>query len=335
MSTALKKDLLSGSIDASLAEVDSRSRDPDRAPDGDIVIGPFSVLDFTTSRKKSERSDLMQDEIPPLPSSDQIANSVDTIMPEEITDPSPGSIIDSLSQMDDFLHWSDLLSFSPDQAGFALHPSLSMPYDLSLDMGQDTGLFLPQGQDDSMRLLTPQQTPMEQTASPVNVLEHAQSLLKHFQDIVIPQIMAIPFGLKSPWRILNLPAAVVAFGDTTFLGTEGVSHARLANLYGLLACAAIDLALRPLPGASQSAEDWFQTASQTYQQAKDHMQISLQHETEGTKKAKYKDQLMAANILTQYAVSQYLGSTTSHVIRIEINHLHRYSPDSNSMHDAS
>ena len=134
-------------------------------------------------------------------------------------------------------------------------------------------------------------------------------LLKHFQDTVIPQIMAIPFGQKSPWKILNLPAAVVAFGDTTFLGTEGISHARLANLYGLLACSAIDLALKPQPDLTQSNKDWYEIANQTYNLAKDHIQTSLRHETQGPKKAKYKDQLMAANILTQYAVGNLVVSS--------------------------
>lgn len=52
MSTALGSDLVSGSIDASLAEVDSRLRDPERCAEGDIVIGPFAVLDFSSAPQK-------------------------------------------------------------------------------------------------------------------------------------------------------------------------------------------------------------------------------------------------------------------------------------------
>ncbi|KAJ5408749.1 hypothetical protein N7509_002632 [Penicillium cosmopolitanum] len=312
MSTALGSNLISGSIDASLAEVDTRSRDPDRHLNHDIVIGPFAVLDFTGSASEppaEEDSTTRQENEPapidPLP----VGDSIDAIIPPEILDSSPVSMIDSLSQMDDFLHWSDLLSFSPDQAGFATHPTLTMPNDLSFDLTNDALLLqnFAHGPDEPMQRMTPQQTPMEMGPMEADVLKDAQFLLKHFQDIVIPQIMAIPFGQKSPWKILNLPAAVVAFGDTTFLGTEGISHARLANLYGLLACAAIDLALKPPSDPTQSAEPWFQIASQTYQKAKDHIQTSLQHETQGPKKAKYKDQLMAANILTQYAVSFFVS----------------------------
>lgn len=314
MSAALESNLVSGSIDASLAEVDLRSRDPDRSSEGDIVIGPFAVLDFKndpTLQKPPEpqpaalqdREDSLVPEIT-VPAV-QSVQSTDAIMAEDVQNPSPVSIIDSLSQMDDFLHWSDLLSFSPDQAGLVTHPSLSVPNDFSFDVGNETGLLqgLSNGQEDPIGMFTPQQTSAELVSTTTDVLKDAQFLLKHFQNVVIPQITAIPFGHKSPWKMLNLPAAVVAFGDTTFLGSEGVSHARLANLYGLLACSAIELALKPPTVAAESTEHWYSIASQTYQQAKDHIQISLQHELSGSSKAKYKDQLMAANILTQYAVS--------------------------------
>lgn len=323
MSASLGTDLVSGSVDASLVEVDIRSRDPDRSLESDIVIGPFAVLDFSGSAPSRQQSSASQEEAsnPQKPEataqSDGIlqqveipgAHSDDVLqhgdIQAEIPDPSPVSIIDSLANMDDFLHWSDILSFSPDQSGFATHPTLSASFDFSFDPNSDA-ISIPAALntlEDPLRMLTPQQTPMELRTSNKDVLKDGQFLLKHFQDVIIPRIMAIPFGQKSPWKILNLPAAVVAFGDSTYLGTEGVSHARLANLYALFACAAIDLALQPSAEMIHSPEHWYQIADQTYQQAKDHIQISLQHETAGPKKAKYKDQLMAANILTQYAVS--------------------------------
>lgn len=323
MSVKLGTDLVSGSVDASLAEVDIRSRDPERSVESDIIIGPFAVLDFSGPApfkrqpiaSPEEGSQVQEPTLAvqsdpfiektqiPAAQSDDVPQQGD--MSAEMPDPSPASIIDSLSNMDDFLHWSDILSYSPDQTGFATHPTLSAPYDFSFDLSGEA-MSLPaalNSLDDPLRMLTPQQTPMELRTSNEDVLKDGQFLLKHFQDVVIPRIMAIPFGQKSPWKILNLPAAVVAFGDTTYLGTEGVSHARLANLYGLFACAAMDLALQPSTETIHSPEHWYQIANQTYQHAKDHIQISLQHETGGPKKAKYKDQLMAANILTQYAVS--------------------------------
>lgn len=322
MSVKLGTDLVSGSVDASLAEVDIRSRDPERAAESDIVIGPFGVLDFSGPAPFKGQSIASQDGVQlqkatPTVQSDSVIEQTEIMAAQsddvpkqgdisvEMPDPSPASIIDSLSNIDDFLHWSDILSFSPDQTGFATHPTLSAPYEFSFDLSGEA-MSLPtalNSMDDPLWMLTPQQTPMELRTSNEDVLKDGQFLLKHFQDVVIPRIMAIPFGQKSPWKILNLPAAVVAFGDSTYLGTEGVSHARLANLYGLFACAAMNLALQPSTETIHSPEHWNRVANQTYQHAKDHIQISLQHETAGPKKAKYKDQLMAANILTQYAVS--------------------------------
>lgn len=337
MSTALISNLVSGSIDASLAEVDLRSKDPDRSHEGDIVIGPFAVLDFnngSTSQHQQQSEPqpdtTQQDEAPEAPAA--AAQSTDPILTEEIQNPSPVSIIDSLSQMDDFLHWSDLLSFSPDQAGLLTHPTLSAPNDFSFEIGDEAGLLqsISNGPENSMGILNRQQASLELVPTTTGLLKDAQFLLKHFQDVVIPQIMAIPFGQKSPWKILNLPAAVVAFGDTTFLGAEGVSHARLANLYGLLACAAVELALKPSTGLEDSTEHWYNLATQMYQQAKDHIQVSLQHETSGPKRAKYKDQLMAANILTQYAVS---GPVCITFEQFTDNRQPRFCPVSKNMQD--
>lgn len=307
MSTALGSNLVSGSIDASLAEVDLRLRDPERCAEGDIVIGPFAVLDFSSAPQKPAQEDTELN--PDAGHSDHVLISTieapDTVAPEDMQNPSPSSILDSLSHIDDFLHWSDLLSFGPDYSGFTSTSAFAMSNDPSFDMSHEMGL-LPldsSHNEDIFRILTPQQTPAELAPAEVDVLTDAPYLMKHFQDIVILHIMAIPCRQKSPWKILNVPAAVVTYSDTTFLGTEKISHARLANLYGLLACSAIHLVLNPSAISTKPLEYWWQVANQAYQEAKDHMQISLNTETQGPKKAKYKDQLMAACILIQYTVS--------------------------------
>lgn len=324
MSAALESNLVSGSIDASLAEVELRWRDPDR-PTGDIVVGPFAVLDLNDGSIAQQQPELQQ-----VSSQDGESASEATVPAVQLTDsiiagPSPPSIIES---MDDFLHWSDLLSFSPDQAGLLTHPTLSVPNDFSFDVGNEINLLqsLPNAQEGPMGVI-PEQTSVGLVSTSTDVLNDAQFLLKHFQNVVIPQIMAIPFGQKSPWKI-NMPAALVTLGETTFLGTDGVSHARLANLYGLLACSAIELALKPPTELVKSTEHWHHIAFQTYQWAREHFQISLQCEISGPNKAKYKDQLMAANILTQYAVG------TSFDGKRPLADQSRFSPISRIMHVA-
>ncbi|KAJ5790613.1 transcriptional regulator family: Fungal Specific TF [Penicillium psychrosexuale] len=296
MSTALGSDLISGSIDASLAEVDSRLRDPERSLDGDIVIGPFAVLDFSSAPQKPQES---VHEIEPVKSDINFAVEAETMAPEELQEPSP---LDSLSQIDDFLHWSDLLSFELGQTEFAANGALSTPNDLSFDMSHEMGLPADLNHTDELQTFTTQYAPAELISTDIDALKDAPCLLKHFQDIVIPHIMAIPCRQKSPWKTLNVPAAVVTYSDSTFLGTERISHAKLANLYGLLACSAIHLVLNPAAISTKPPGYWWKVATQAYLQAKDHMQTSLHSETQGLKKAKYKDQLMAAFILIQYTI---------------------------------
>jgi arginine metabolism regulation protein II len=323
MSTALGSDLISGSIDASLAEVDSRLRDPERSHDGDIVIGPFAVLDLSTAPENPlpqlELPGFESNPTPPEASSRIAPEKIEAVASEDIQGPSPSSILDSLSHIDDFLHWSDLLSFSPDGNGFAMNRPSDIPNDLTFDMSQEMGLLPADStmNDELLRMFTPQQTPADIIPMEIDSLSDAPCLLKHFQDIVIPHIMAIPCLQKSPWKILNVPAAVVTYGDSTFLGTEKISHARLANLYGLLACSAIHLVLNPSTISSKPPEHWWSVANQAYQQAKDHMQTSLQSETHGLKKAKYKDQLMAACILIQFTVSNILETLCASLICLD------------------
>jgi arginine metabolism regulation protein II len=120
----------------------------------------------------------------------------------------------------------------------------------------------------------------------------------------------MPLGKKSPWKILNVPAAMVTYSDLTILGSRNVNHARQANLYGLLACSAVHLSMYPSASSSDTAQHWQETAENMFELARENMQMSIKYETQEPKTAKYKDQLMAICCLTEYAV----GSITSNVI---------------------
>jgi arginine metabolism regulation protein II len=104
--------------------------------------------------------------------------------------------------------------------------------------------------------------------------------------------------------MMNLPAALITLGDLTILESQEVSHARLANLYSLLTCAAVFLAKKPSnesDGDCQFAH-WHQVASKSYQEAKDHTNIYMK-EPLGVPKAKYKDRTMAICGMIEAAVS--------------------------------
>lgn len=102
MSVDLAADLPSGSVGTSLAEVDTRSRDPEWS-NGDIVVGPFSVMDMTPVSTVQ----------PSLPSP---LESYTEEMEETMQQPTPRADIQtidpSLMMVDDFLHWSDLFDLA-------------------------------------------------------------------------------------------------------------------------------------------------------------------------------------------------------------------------------
>lgn len=299
-------DLPSGSIDISLAEIDARSKDP-RPSNGDIVVGPFSVLDMTPV-SSTEVAPRTVDTAEEMGEQEHIQPGTPSVndMPSLTLSPS-SMIIGSLAQMDDFLHWSDLFDLGPDPLHLTPHPFLEAVDSLDTPMisRQGPGIHAQTdmgGQIDAGQIMTPQQSPVDTGLPPADVMADAPYLLKHFQGRVIAQMMAMPLGEKSPWKILNVPAAVLTFSDMIFLGSQNISNARLANLYSLLACSAYHLASNPDVDTTHPEEHWRVVAEQAHRQAKDHMQMSLKHEIHEPKKAKYKDQLMAICGMTEFAV---------------------------------
>lgn len=56
MSATLGASLVSGSVDASLAEVDRRSQHLDQSPSDDLAVGPFSVLNFRPGSRETSQN---------------------------------------------------------------------------------------------------------------------------------------------------------------------------------------------------------------------------------------------------------------------------------------
>lgn len=313
MSDALSADLVSGSIDASLAEIENRSRDAGRPSQGDVVVGPFSVLDFSLTGPKSASTTQPADET--TVANDVVLSSGNTL-PEGASGVSPALSQDSLAYMNDLLQWSDILSLDPQLHSATLSGTLDLGDWLPLDLGTQAPILehnllgeAPSLMNDTAAVYNPgpengcdSKMISAVDNNPPDVLADAHFLLRHFQDHVISRMMAVPLDQKSPWKILNVPSAVVTYSDITFLGSQNITHARLANLYCLLACSALHLTVNPSMRTSDSTERWKPVAEYAYHLAKDHMQMSLKHETQEPKKAKYKDQLMAICALTGFAV---------------------------------
>lgn len=315
MSARLRENLISGSVDATLAEIDQKSQNMDQPEAGDMAVGPFSVLSFQRDSDQTQpvrvESEGASTPVPALVTGDTI--------------PGPGAapiipLTDPVGYMDDFLHWSDILGLELDNADFSTWPETTTLDELdsavqdlnipSIENSRATGdsIAIPSHEpllgDPGHLIWTPSshRTAENPSQPALNILEDAPFLLRHLQAKVAPVMVAMPLGKKSPWTMLNIPAAVVTLGDLTFMSAGNVSHARQANLYSLLACSAIHLTLQPSPDSDRPGEHWQRVTSQAFAQAKEQMQLTLKNELEPPKKAKYKDQLMALCALTEFAV---------------------------------
>lgn len=314
MSTSLGSNLVSGSISASLAEIDVKTRDPDRPPVGDIVVGPFGVLDFAPDAPSNMQGEQQQPEshkyTPPEPEGalrSPPQTVPDTAVAQDPDVALPSLLNDSPSHIDDFLHWSDILGLSPEQPGFFQPSMLNFDMYLSADAVADNGsngFVVPEdlAPVQNIAAMTPPSSAIEMASTFLDAaaLADAPLLFKHFNERVVPQMVIMPLGDKSPWRVMNLAAAMATYNDLTILGSQRISHARLANLYGLLACSAVHLS--SANNSVGSPGHWQQAAGQMFEQARDHMQKSLRYETKDPKRAKYKDQLMAICCLIEYTV---------------------------------
>lgn len=263
MTSSLRSRLVSGSINASLAEIDLRTRDIDNPPTGDIVVGPFAVLGLPTP--ESPRGDKVvhlqaQQDGPDSVSVESEGQPTQPVSPPNMEDSSEpigqlttfsqaSFLADPVCHFDDFLHWSDLLGCSPDALGWN-----SAPITDDMDLGTNIGSFGAEFETDPMSFdgpenvgsfpLAPDGDDSMQTTGPTEMastllyaasLAEAPFLFKHFHDNVIPQTMPMPLGKKSPWKILNVPAAMMTYSDLTILGYPAVLDDYVDNVITALA----------------------------------------------------------------------------------------------------
>lgn len=309
MNTSLGAGLVSGSVDASLDEIEARLNSPDYHSKHDVRIGPFAVLNpsSTLSGMESSHNESIE-KAEKLPDDRNVSTGI-------ISETSPfSSVIDPLaSNVDDLLQWSDLFGFDSDFTSITTEPFLDMtncldsdsylPLLVSEESPHDPALVKDRDAKNTANSTCEQHDDL--TLPPVDVLTDAPLLLNNFQENMIPQMTVIPLGITTPWGMVSVPAAILTLGCLTILESQSISHARLGNLYALLACSATHLASTPSITSKAPTRHWKQVADQAYHQAKDHMQTSLREEISGPNMAKFKDQLMAICAMTEFAVREH------------------------------
>ena len=295
MTSRLAAGLASGSVDASLIEVDAWTKNSDRLPNEVVTIGPFSAFSMS--------------EAPITDQSEDPAQGLEIHPPIDFTTASY-SDLDSLLDVGNVLGWNDLFDTGLD---FTIPSHDEQTYEDPSPLPA-TVIHQPSQVQDSefsdgfirLRVVEPVD-PREATiaSSPTSptemtdeeILCHGQALLKYFNDVVVPTYSPLPMNTKSPWEIMNCYAAVQTLADMTFLKLPDVKHANKANLFGTFACSAFSMVETQSGWPGLPTAKCQQIVEHASKRAKKHLQESLKTETFGPQKAKYKDQLMAINTL--------------------------------------
>lgn len=327
MSTALIADVPS-TVTAALNEIDEESRLVEEHTSSKHAVGPFSV--FGTGPLPSVETPASSSVKTAIsPSVETIySESIDTVLtdppsladnetgdkhdghnfeaggfvnPNHVSLAGPSSFIDMLSNSLDFLQWSDLFAWDTnlldDSLGLLpLEQTLAQECSLAptMDWQADVPEPYPETQNHS---LVQEDAPYDVAWPEVDLVMDAPLLLKHFNEQVIAQMGSLPINEKSPWRILNVPSAIVTMSHLTVfdMAKDDIKHANLANFYALIAVSSYHLSLNPtsFPSLARQGDHWKKLSEKTYEAAKHHLQLSLEMESRLPNKAKYKDQLMA------------------------------------------
>lgn len=145
MSTSLGLRLISGSINASLEEIDVGMRNTDCPPQSDIVVGPFADINLNPPAVREVQHEEHPTGMQPSDAEPIRSSTLPTVSPSpvpggDITRISPMSnMIDSICHMDDFLHCSDLFGGIPDQNAFFPPQVL----DIDMHLGSEPSHFGP------------------------------------------------------------------------------------------------------------------------------------------------------------------------------------------------
>lgn len=114
----------------------------------------------------------------------------------------------------------------------------------------------------------------------------APELLRFFKENVVSLSFPLKNCQKCPWQTIHFPSAMSTFAELSIY--ETASYTRLSLFYSLLAASCLHKYTR-----DQSAAELNMSGKGFVQIAKRHLELALNEEVLGPKRAKYKDILMA------------------------------------------
>lgn len=271
-------------LDSILGVIDSWVQNSLQTQDQNLTVGPFGVLALSGA--------VSGDQTDTAVNHDTYGFSISFHKNQyhSMSSSSPST----LSRLD----WPDLFDLD-----FGIWPELQHDqYDLVLP-NSDFNVGFPvsnvavlQSGTDPMSDLLPE------SIDDTDLQNETSHLLHHFAKNVIAASAALPYVTKSPFEILNLPAAVQTLADVTYL-KRSAKYANFANLYSILAFSSYHLGVKAFKNGSEDEIYWTSIANNARVKAKAYLHSSLESEMQGSKKAKYKDQLMALMSMLAFCAS--------------------------------
>ncbi|KAK1702629.1 fungal-specific transcription factor domain-containing protein [Colletotrichum acutatum] len=311
MSTSLFTSLPS-TVNEALFKIDNQAKSVESREEMEITIGPFNVFHGCDNLSFSEGTTSPSNLGYSLRDIDYATADVAGSCGPNVNDLTVSDALDELlSSSLDVLQWGDLFTWGAE--GNHL-PHLGYSIDEIPCSNQEPHTTL---DDWTIRETINHQTTDARGSGSVrpgvisepneDLVADAPLLLKHFYDEVINQMGSLPINEKSAWRILNFPSAIVTLSQLTMLELPiyDTRHANLSNLYAIIAVSAFHLSLNSesFPELTKPERYWKSLSERTYDCAKFHLKLTLEEESAGPKKAKYKEQLMAAAAILATAAS--------------------------------
>ncbi|KAE8367246.1 fungal-specific transcription factor domain-containing protein [Aspergillus caelatus] len=130
----------------------------------------------------------------------------------------------------------------------------------------------------------------------------APALLRYFKENIISLSFPLKNCQKCPWQAIHLPTAMSTYAELSIHQTA--SHTRLSLFYSLLAASCLHMFSR-----NPNAVDLNMSSKGFTQIAKQHLEVALNEEVLGSRRAKYKELLMA--VLSMVMLSIFHGENSN------------------------
>ncbi|VUC29260.1 unnamed protein product [Clonostachys rosea] len=338
MSEDLSESLGAQSAAEVLMHLEMASKADERQADVNLAIGPFTVfraqkenLDVTPKQSKASScvSCTSQDvEGPTSEASDESSHEFiegdigqnhpadlesffDNIsfslnqgenmtIPDAFSSPIPNLFMDALAESMPTVDPDSIVEFE------SLRKDSTVPDTDANEIGDDL---------DSSMEISPYLNPLDASAN-TSLPEHANVLLRNYQQYIVSSMSSIKANRKSPWQLIFLPCVFETFAELSLLNTT--SHTRSTILYALLARSAFRLHKPTI--LSPSTDYWANIGIRHMNKAQFHLQRAVESEM-SEEQPRYKEVLMA--FLAMAMVSLYRGSPTAKVFLIDAERLIR------------